>query len=137
MATHLLPQVPYADRLYLKKCWIFQQDSAPSNQTKLIQAWLHLNFLYFIMEVDRSPSSPDSNLLDHCVLWILGAKVNSTKVLTLSKIPFWLNGIDYLFKMVPAAVGQWHNRLSLVINKVGGRFEWNYFLVNFHISCST
>ena len=34
LATHLLP---HADRLYPKKNWIFQQDSAPSHRSKTTQ----------------------------------------------------------------------------------------------------
>ena len=76
MATHLLP---YTDRLYPKKYWIFQQHSAPSHLAKSTRDWLHVNCPKLITQEDWPPSSPDLNPLDYCIWGILKAKVNANQ----------------------------------------------------------
>ena len=123
MATHLLP---HADRLYPKKNWIFQQDSAPSHRSKTTQEWLYVNCPKFIKQEDWPPSSPDLNLLD-CIAFggILESKVNAKQHRSLDSLKASiLSEWDKLPpKMIRAAIGKWRKRLSLVIHKDGGRFE--------------
>lgn len=122
LTTHLLP---HANRLYPKKNWIFQQDSAPSHRSKTTQKWLQANCPKLIKQEDWPPSSPDLNPLDYCIWGILESKVNAKQHRSLDTLKASIRSEwDKLpLKVIRAAIGQWRKRLSLVIDNDGGRFE--------------
>ena len=104
--------------------WIFQQDSAPSHISKSTQDWLHINYSKLIMQEDWPPSSPDLNPLDYCIWGILEAKGNAKyRSLDSLKASVLLKWDKLCLKVICATIGQWGNRLSLVIDKDGCQFE--------------
>lgn len=88
-----------SQKLYLKKNWIFQQDSTPSHQAKT-QAWLHDNGPKLIKQEAWSHFSLDLNPLDNCIWGILESKVNVTwhKCLDSQKLPHCMIEANHFLK---------------------------------------
>ena len=116
--------LPYTDRLHPKKNWIYQHDSAPSHRAKSAQNYLHVYCPKFIRQEDWLPSSQDLIPLDYCIWGILEAKGNAKyRSLDSLKASVLLKWDKLCLKVICATIGQWGNRLSLVIDKDGCQFE--------------
>lgn len=122
LAAHLKPE---ADRLYPNADWCFQQDSAPSHKAKVNQTWCKSNCPNFIASQDWPAASPDLNPLDYFVWGKLTAIVNAKQHRSLADLKRTiLREWEKLpLKEVRAAIAGWRNRLQLVIDHNGDRFE--------------
>jgi inhibitor of nuclear factor kappa-B kinase subunit alpha len=122
LETHLKPE---ASRLYPKRDWIFQQDSAPAHRAIANQVWCERNCPKFIPTKEWPASSPDLNPLDYFVWGYLEPIVNKKQHHSLDALKRTLSREwDRMsMKLVRAAIDGWRGRLRAVINSNGDRFE--------------
>lgn len=116
---------PEADKLFPKKDWIFQQDSAPAHASNITQQWCRENCPNFISKDLWPPSSPDLNPLDYFVWGVLEAKVNATQHRNLDsmKAAIQREWTNLSMESVRAAINGWQRRLTAIIEQDGGRIE--------------
>ncbi|XP_055643520.1 uncharacterized protein LOC129779828 [Toxorhynchites rutilus septentrionalis] len=122
LKNHLLPIVK---KHYKKTPYCFQQDSAPSHQTKATQAWCEDNFPDFISSKEWPASSPDLNPLDFSAWGYMLGKLGSTKGLTVDTFKQRLEKVwnEMPQDIVRASCNAFQQRLRLVIKAKGERFE--------------
>jgi inhibitor of nuclear factor kappa-B kinase subunit alpha len=89
LKNHLLA---HASNLIPDGNYCFQQDSAPSHQSKATQEWCRRNLPHFISSQEWPASSPDLNPLDYFAWGYLLSKTGSMKGLELwhYSSSFWL-----------------------------------------------
>lgn len=80
LKNHVLP---HAKELYGSDYYCFQQDSAPSHQSKRTQQWCDENLPDYITSKEWPAASPDLNPLDFFVWGYMVNKIGSTKSLNL------------------------------------------------------
>lgn len=117
----------HASKLIPDGNYCFQQDSAPSHQSKATQEWCRQNLAHFISSQEWPASSPDLNPLDYFAWGYMLSKIGSTKGHTLESfkqllIDIWDNIPQ---EMLRASCAAFKKRLQLVIKGKGERFELN------------
>lgn len=124
LKNHLLV---HASELIPDGNYCFQQDSAPSHQSKATQEWCRQNLPHFISSQEWPASSPDLNPLDFFAWGYMLSKIGSTKGHTLDSFKKLL---VYIWDNMPqetvrASCEAFKKRLRLVIKEKGERFELN------------
>ncbi|EFO83229.1 hypothetical protein CRE_03542 [Caenorhabditis remanei] len=61
--------LPWAQKHFNGRRWVFQQDGAPAHTAKLSQQWCETHLPAFIPKDEWPPSSPDLNPLDYSI-WV-------------------------------------------------------------------
>lgn len=116
---------PHSQLMFNKEHWTFQQDSAPAHKARTTQKWCENKLPDFISTQDWPPSSPDLNPLDYFIWGTLEARVNATRHTSLDSLKAKLcdewERLD--IDTIRTAIDSWKNRLRLLIDKKGGRFE--------------
>jgi inhibitor of nuclear factor kappa-B kinase subunit alpha len=122
LKTHVLP---LAKQHFKNQPYCFQQDSAPSHQSKTTQNWCKNHFPDFISTKEWPSSSPDLNPLDFFAWGYMLSKVGSTKGLTMTTFKRRLVKIwdEMPLDAVRASCEAFPKRMRLVIKAKGERFE--------------
>lgn len=105
--------------------YCFQQDSAPSHQSKATQEWCRQKLPHFISSKEWPASSPDLNPLDYYAWGYMLSKIGSTKGHTLETFKQLLTDIweEMPQETVRASCDSFKKRLRMVIKEKGERFE--------------
>ncbi|EFO93488.1 hypothetical protein CRE_29174 [Caenorhabditis remanei] len=117
--------LPWAQKHFNGRRWVFQQDGAPAHTAKLSQQWCETHLPAFIPKDEWPPSSPDLNPLDYSIWGVLQNKVNakphsSIEALKKTLVKEW----DALSpEYLRATIDAYPRRLRAVIEKRGGRME--------------
>ena len=117
--------LPWAQEHLKKRPWSFQQNSAPSHETKKTQEWLSENVPHFITKEVWPPSSPDLNPLNFGIWSYLESKVSTVHHQSLEALKVKL---QKEWAKIPQIVIRdsckaFFERLQLVIDADGGHIE--------------
>lgn len=117
--------VPWSEKHFGNKPWIFQQDSAPAHRARTTQTWLKTHVPDFISPTEWPPCSPDINPLDFSVWGILQSKVGSrpytsVEALKASLVKAWEEINVELLRDICDSVPR---RLKKCVAARGGLFE--------------
>ncbi|PIC28734.1 hypothetical protein B9Z55_020552 [Caenorhabditis nigoni] len=117
--------LPWAQKHFGQKKYIFQQDGAPAHTAKMAQKWCKDHFPAFIPKDEWPASSPDLNPLDYSVWGVLQNKVcarphANIEALKKSLTEEWDKlSVQYL----RATIDAFPRQLRAVVAAKGGRIE--------------
>lgn len=122
LKDHMMKYIP---ELYENQEFVFQQDSAPSHGSKIVQTWLNANLPNFIRKEDWPATSPDLNVMDYFVWSYMEQNLGNVAGLHLDGfkqrlIKIW-NEIPQ--EHIRAACESFPKRLRSCIVQKGERFE--------------
>jgi len=108
----------------------FQQDAAPSHQSKHTVAYLKTNVPSFIQPSNWPPNSPDLNLVDYSIWGALQQLVYRWKIRDLEHLKEVLQDCWTMISQdsVDSAIDQFSKRLTLFIRAQGGHIEHRHEL---------
>jgi hypothetical protein len=117
--------LPWTQRHFNGRHWIFQQDGATAHTSRMVQEWCRNRLPEFIAKDEWPPCSPDLNPMDFSVWSVLERKVHSTTHANIDSVKrAIMKAWDELTpEYLCATVGDVPRRLRALIRVKGGHFE--------------
>lgn len=117
--------LPWSQRHFGDRKWIFQQDSAPAHKARESQEWCKAHFPDFITSREWPPYSPDLNPMDYSVWSILETRACATPHSSLDSLreALLLEWARITPKETRRIAENFTTRLKLCIKARGGHFE--------------
>lgn len=117
--------LPWTQKVFGNRHWVFQQDSAPAHKAKTTQQWLENNVPEFIRSSEWPPCSPDLNPLDFGLWSILESNACRVRHRNIDELK---QALSESWDKIPQSVianscNAFFKRLSLVIKNKGNHIE--------------
>jgi inhibitor of nuclear factor kappa-B kinase subunit alpha len=118
--------LPWAQRIFPNRPWIFQQDGATSHTANSTQAFCRIHFHDFLTKTEWPAASPDLNPCDFFLWGWLQQVVNNKSHASISHLrrcleQAWAKLDQNMVKS--ACVQEFQRRLNLIIKEKGGRID--------------